>query len=38
MTVTTLQAPEVIDPVLTQAFESRLLGSLVRPGDDEYDE
>jgi FAD/FMN-containing dehydrogenase len=38
MTVTTLQAPEVIDPVLTQAFESRLLGSLVRPGDDKYDE
>jgi FAD/FMN-containing dehydrogenase len=27
----------VVDPVLTQVFESRLLGSLVRPEDAEYD-
>ncbi|HVX31003.1 MAG TPA: FAD-binding oxidoreductase, partial [Nitrolancea sp.] len=38
MTVTTSQASEVIDPVLTRAFETRLLGSLVRPNDPEYDE
>ncbi|HEX7103130.1 MAG TPA: FAD-binding oxidoreductase [Nitrolancea sp.] len=38
MTATTSRTSEVIDPVLTQAFESRLLGSLVRPGDAEYDE
>jgi FAD/FMN-containing dehydrogenase len=27
----------VVDPIVTQAFESRLLGSLVRPDDAEYD-
>ena len=36
--VTHEQMSEVIDPIVTQALESRLLGSLVRPGDDEYDE
>lgn len=37
MTVTTSRNAEVVDPVLTRAFESRLLGSLVRPIDAEYD-
>jgi len=36
--VTQEQTSEVIDPIVTQAFESRLLGSLIRPGDAEYDE
>lgn len=38
MTVATLRNPEVVDPDLTEAFESRLLGSLVRPNDAEYDD
>jgi FAD/FMN-containing dehydrogenase len=38
MTVTRKQMTATVDPVLAKALEARLLGSLVRPGDTDYDE
>jgi FAD/FMN-containing dehydrogenase len=33
-----LRRPEVVDPIVTEAFEARLWGRLVRPSDADYDE